>query len=138
MNAFRAVVAGAVFAAVVGFGVGFRWHALVGTEATAHVVATELVRHENTDGSSREDAMPRVRFVRDGEVTEAVVANEYIFATLAIGDALVVWDDGSDVVARDTGNDVLRGTAVAFLFGVLAYLLGALFDLVRRHPRQPR
>jgi hypothetical protein len=49
-----------------------------------------------------------------------------------------VWDDGVDVVARDTGNDVLRGTAVAFLFGVLAYLLGALFDLVRRRPGQPR
>lgn len=98
----------------------------------------ELVRRENSDSSSRENAMPRVRFVRDGEVTEAVVANEYIFATLAVGDALVVWDDGVDVVARDTGNDVLRGTAVAFLFGVLAYLLGALFDLVRRRPGQPR
>jgi hypothetical protein len=130
VDSFHRIVAVSLVVGAVGVGVGTRWHALHGDEQTADVVALDRVRRENSDGTTRENLMPRVRVQRGGTSQEAVVDNEFLFADLHVGDRVTVWVHGDEVVARDTGNDLLRGALVGFACGVLTYLGAALLTLL--------
>lgn len=121
--------------AAVGVVAGVRWHALFGDEVDAEVVSIEVVRRDNTDGGTREDNMPRVRFERAGTSREVVVSNEYVFANVRAGDRVTVWVRGDEVVVRGTGNDALRGALVGVAGGTLTYLGAALLTLVLERRR---
>jgi hypothetical protein len=132
VDSFHRVLAVSLVVGAVGVGVGTRWHALLGDEQTADVVALDRVRRDNSDGSTREDVMPRVRVQRDGTSREAVVTNEFLFADHRVGDRVTVWVHGDEVVARDTGNDLLRGALVGFAGGMLTYLGAAVLLMGRK------